>query len=162
MYEFLGKHIYPEGYVYSGRATECYYSFYASKNFYADEIYDHIISQSDMAANEQGATMLVNRVWLDRTGANNLFAVKFDGHGPAVGAGISGVSWAIPVWVVWVILVCVVFGFVSYIVKTIRDISYSPAGEEMWSAIKWIAIGVSVVVAIPLIDRVIPKSREKR
>jgi hypothetical protein len=161
MYRFLGTHIYPAGETYYGPATQCQYSFYAAKGFDISQVYDHIIENSDIAAGQENATMLVNKIWVDETGANNRFTVRFDACGPQLTTQISGISFAIPAWVGWVILACVVFGFSAYIVNQIKHISYSPAGKEFWGAIKWLGIGLCVVVAIPLVSRALPKRATK-
>jgi len=161
MYKFLGSHVYPEGKIYEGPAIQCQYSFYAAKDFDISQVYNHIIENSDIAAGQKGAALLVNRVWVDETGLNNHFTVRFDGYGSQTTNQISGISFAIPAWVGWVILACVVFGFSAYIINQIKQISYSPAGKEFWGAVKWVGIGLFVVVAIPLVTRALPKRAAK-
>jgi len=157
MYKFLGSEIYPQGWTYSGPATEVYYAFYTSKDFSKDLVYDHIIENSYIAAGEEGGAMLTNKVWLDETGINNYYSVKFNARGPGISAGISGISFAIPVWVGYVILASIIAFTVIYTVRTVRAISYSPSGGEMWSAIKWVGIGVATAAIIPLFTRILPK-----
>lgn len=50
MYRPLASHVYPEGCSYSGPATECYYSFYVSKDFNPDDVATNVIEQSEVGA----------------------------------------------------------------------------------------------------------------
>jgi len=159
MYRLLASHVYPDGHTYSGPATECYYSFYVSKDFHPDDVATNVIEQSQVGATGEGATMLMTKAWVDESGANNLYSVKFNAYGPGVSASngkITSVSvaWA---WVLRIVLVAIIAFTTIYVVKTIREISYSPSGPAMWSAFKWIGIGVAALAGIYLIDKLLPR-----
>jgi len=160
MYRPLASHVYPEGQTYSGPAVECYYSFYVSKVFDPSDVANNVIEQSQVGATEEGATMLTTRAWVDESGANNLYSVKFNAYGGpmtsssnAISAPVS-VAWA---WVLRIVLVAIIAFTTIYVVKTIREISYSPSGPAMWSAFKWIGIGVAALAGIYLIDKLLPR-----
>jgi len=160
MYRLLASHVYPEGQIYSGPATECYYSFYVSKDFHPDDVATNVIEQSEVGAAGEGATMLATKAWVDEGGANNLYSVKFNAYGPSVGHSGSSkinapvsVAWA---WVLRIVLVAIIAFTTIYVVKTIREISYSPSGPTMWSAFKWIGIGVAALAGVYIISKILP------
>ena len=155
MYKYLGAHVYPDGYTYEGPATECYYSYYVSKDFNINEVYSYSVEQSGIAASDEGASMLLHKAWVDQGGSNNLFTVRFDALAPGISnGGISALSQ--PWWVVAIIVVSIL-GTSAYIIHTIRDISYSPSGPAMWDALKWVGVGVVGIGAIYLVDRFLPR-----
>lgn len=159
MYRLLASHVYPEGHTYSGPAVECYYSFYVSKDFHPDDVAVNVIEQSQVGAAEEAATMLTTRAWVDESGANNLYSVKFNAYRPAIigGTKISApvsVAWA---WVLRIVLVAIIAFTTIYVVKTIREISYSPSGPAMWDALKWIAIGVAGLAGVYIISKFLPR-----
>jgi len=167
MYRFIGSHVYPEGRTYYGFAMECQYSFYAAKDFDISQIYDHIINRSDSAAGEKDVAMLTNKVWVDQTGVNNRFLVNFKAHSSGGASGISGISGlqiVVVMFIIKAILIAAGIAAIIYAIHALKEISYSPVGKEMWSAIKWVGIGIvaiGVVAVVPLIQRVLPKKEEK-
>ena len=158
MYRFLGSHTYAEGYLYSGSAIECYYSFYASKDTPVEEIKARILERSGQAAGEQGSSMLTIKMWVDESGANNDYAVRFNAHGPSVSNRIEGtIMWA--QWI-YIIIETVLIGIaIGYIVKTIRDISYSPGGQSLFESLKWLGIGAATLGGVYLVNKYLPKKR---
>jgi len=160
MYRLLASHVYPEGNIYSGPAVECYYSFYVSKDFNPEDVANNVIDQSQVGAAEEGATMLTTRAWVDESGANNLYSVKFDAYHPVISSSGNTISTPVSVawaWVLRIVLVAIIAFTTIYVVKTIREISYSPSGPAMWSAFKWIGIGVAALAGVYLIDKLLPR-----
>ena len=162
MYKLLASHVYPEGHTYSGPAVECYYSFYASKDFHPDDVANNVIEQSQVGATDEGATMLTTRAWIDESGANNLYSVKFNAYGPGIGSeatrGISAPITQFPVvWVLAIILAAIIAFTVVYVTRTIREISYSPSGPAMWDAFKWMGIGVAALAGVYIISKLLPR-----
>jgi hypothetical protein len=161
MYRPLASHIYPEGYTYSGPAVECYYSFYVSKDFAPKDVASNVIEQSQVGAAGEGATILTTEAWVDESEANNLYSVKFNAYGPGLSseANTHSISAPISQWQVWVlriILVAIIAFTTIYVINTIRDISYSPSGPAMWSALKWISIGIAALAGVYIISKFLP------
>jgi len=162
MYKLVASHVYPEGEVYSGPAVECYYSFYVSKDFHPEDVASNVIEQSQVGAAGEGATMLTTKAWVDESGSNNLYSVKFNAYGPSIGSQVttSGISAPISqfpwTWVLVIILAAIIAFTTIYVTKTVREISYSPSGPAMWSAFKWIAIGVAALAGVYIISKFVP------
>ena len=160
MYKLLASHVYPEGQIYSGPATECYYSFYVSKDFHPDDVATNVIEQSEVGATEQGATMLATDAWVDEGGANNLYSVRFAAIGPSLTSGeISSIG--ILGWIIALIIVAIIAFTVVYTVNVVRDISYSPSGPGMWEGLKWLAISGIVIAGAILLSKFLPTVKTK-
>jgi len=155
MYRLLASHVYPEGQVYSGPATECYYSFYVSKDFHPDDVANNVIQESEAGAVGEGAVMLTTDAWVDESGANNLYSVKFNAHNGQI-ASQGGVAAIPPIWIAAIILAAIIAFTTVYVCKTVRDISYSPSGPGMWEGLKWVAISGIVIAGVILISKFLP------
>ena len=161
MYKVLASHIYLEGYIYSGPAVECYYSFYTSKDFDPKDVANNIIEQSQVGAAEEGATMLTTEAFVDESGSNNLYAVRFNAYGPGLSSTAGINTGQIPwVWISRIILAAIIAFTVVYTVRTVREISYSPSGKAMWGAFKWVGISIAVLAGAYLINRFLPRRAE--
>jgi len=169
MYTSLGKYVYPEGHTYSGPATFCRYTFYASKSFDPQDVNSQVIYNSGRAALDENATMLTNKSMVDLSGSNNAYMVDFEAVSPYSISGAQGVGSQVslgiggwPFWLIAVVAVAVLGTAIAgaYIINQVKDISYSPAGDEMWSAVKWLGIGAAVVAVVYTVSRYIPATKK--
>jgi len=156
MYTSLGKYVYPEGHTYSGPATFCRYTFFASKSFDSQSVNSQVIYNSDQAAMGEGAIMLTNKSMIDRSGTNNAYMVEFEAaseyqqirpqgiSGEQGIGGEQGISFPWTPWLVAVVAVAVLGIAIAgaYTITQIKDISYSPAGNTFWIVAGIATVGV--------------------
>ena len=161
-FRLIQDFVYPIGTSYKGEAVLSTFQFGTLAGVAAMPIAQNTINELESQSLAEGLHTLRTRVWCDSAPVlETRFFVEFtccpsEEHSPVPPAVIAAIPFIIKA------VVAIVVAVVLYLaIKQIKEIFYSPAGPEVASGMKWVAIGISLT-AVGLVIRAIIKALPRR
>ncbi len=162
-YRLVKDFIYPLGETYEGPGVLSTFEFGTPAGVIADVIADSMIAGFEEKCLEEGLHILRMRVWADTAPIlETKFYTEFscfsaEVHSPVpplVVAALTRIIQALPAIILAVVL--------YLMIRTIKDIAYSPAGKEFAEALKWIGIGLGIIGGSMIASKLLPKRAKER
>jgi hypothetical protein len=165
-FELVRDFRYDLGEAYSGDAVETTFEFSTPAGPVAQTVANGIIAglQDKCVSEGSGRECLRTQVWVDYSPAvTTNWMVTFSIYDPTQHSPVGPATIAFIQWLVGAVLVAVVVFLIYQSIRTIRDIFYSPAGPELGSAVKWVAIAVAIFAGAMLTREIVKgRSPEKK
>jgi hypothetical protein len=173
-YQLVRDFVYELGKAYIGDAVESTFTFSTPKGPLGSNVAQNVINelQQQCLANSPALYTLRTKVYIDSSPIlTNDYLVTFDLYTESAISGMGGTSISLPAWLIEIlpqiitaVLIIAVVVFAYLTMRTIRDIAYSPAGPQLATGFKWLAVGVAVLAGGWVISKVveaIPKRQPK-
>jgi len=164
-YQLVRDFVYDLGKVYEGWAVESTFEFATPPGPLAKPIADGIIDTLEAKCVENNLYTLRTKVYVDYSPAlETKFLVVFSLYTEEVHSPVPLWLIALLPLIIKAVVTIVVVVFLYLVVRSIKDISYSPAGPAVGQAFKWLAIGLVVFAGSMLIREIIsaiPKKEVK-
>jgi len=161
-YKLTTDFVYSLGETYEGPAVLSAFEFSTPPGVFADLIADRMIDGFEDKCLEEGLSILRMKVWADTSPIlETKFYAEFscfsaEVHSPVpplVIAALTRIIQALPAIILAVVL--------YLMIRTIKDIAYSPAGKEFGEALKWIGIGLGIIGGGVIVSKLLPKKAKE-
>lgn len=160
-YRLIKDFAYPLGEVFGGDAVLSIFEFATPAGVLAQPIANKMIDEFESQCLDEGVSALRLKVWCDSA---PVFQTKYYCEFTCCTAEevAEGQIAYVPVWLIPLMpkiiagVIAVIIVLLIYLsIREVRKIFYSPAGPTLAGALKWLAIGLSVVAGGYLVSQII-------
>ncbi|GAI76018.1 unnamed protein product [marine sediment metagenome] len=155
-YRLIKDFVYPLGESYEGEAALSTFEFGTPAGVIAGPIADHMIDEFETQCLDEGLHMLRLKVWAD---TSPLLETKFTCQMTCCAASNPLPVWVIPLIpkIISAVVTIVVVVFIYLSIREVKGVAYSPAGEKIAEAAKWIGIGLGAMGVATIISKARPR-----